>query len=53
MLEIWDTIEELDPKSIQKYGGMLKADKKDLTEIIKKLLVQHENILREVSRISK
>jgi hypothetical protein len=53
ILEIWDTIEELDPKSMQKYGSMLKADEKDLAEIIEKLLVQHENILKEVCRVNK
>jgi hypothetical protein len=53
ILEIWDTIEELDPKSMQKYGSMLKADEKDLAEIIEKVLVQHENILKEVCRVNK
>ena len=53
LLEIWDTIVELDPKSMRRYGSMLKADEDDLTEIIEKLLVQHENILNEVTRVNK
>ena len=53
LLEIWDTIEELDPKSMRRYGSMLRAEEDDLTKIIEKLLVQHENILKEVSRVNK
>lgn len=53
LLEIWDTIEELGPKGMRSYGSMSKADEDILTAIIERLLLQHENILKEVSSVNK
>jgi hypothetical protein len=53
LLEIWDTIEELGPTGMRSYGSMSKADEDDLTTIIEKLIIQHENILKEVSCVNR
>ena len=43
LLEIWDTIEELDPRRMRSYGSMPHADEDALAAIVEKLLLQHEN----------
>jgi hypothetical protein len=53
LLEIWDTIEELGPTGMRSYGSMSKADEDDLTTIVEKLIIQHENILKEVSSVNR
>jgi hypothetical protein len=53
LLEIWDTIEELGPKGMQSYGSMSQSDQEGLTAIIEKLILQHENLLNEVSSVNK
>jgi hypothetical protein len=53
LLEIWDTIEELGPKGMRSYGSMSQSDQEGLAAIIEKLILQHENLLNEVSSVNK